>query len=140
VLVIWRGWLADRLNKQALLVCGYLCAASAALCVVLGVHSIAGLGLMFALAGTGVGLYEAVEDAVGAELLSPQVRGSGFGALALVTGTGDWLSSVMVGWIWAMKGPALACGCALVLMLLGALWMAWLALQPGQRSGSPTPG
>ncbi|MBE7560105.1 MFS transporter [bacterium] len=121
------GWTADHINRRLLLVVGYLSAGLAALCMIMGVRSQAGLAVMFALGGMGVGLYEAVEDAVAAELLPPAIRGSGFGALAVVTGTGDWLSSVVVGWLWATLGVRVAFSYALVLMVAGALWMLHLS-------------
>jgi MFS family permease len=120
------GWLSDRANRFVVLVFGYAAAALAALCIVASVSSLAGLALMFALAGTGVGLYEAVQDAVGADLLASELRGSGFGALAAVTGVGDWLSSLAVGWVWAVWGAPVAGAYAMAFMLAGALWMMWL--------------
>lgn len=121
------GWLADRTNKRLLLVAGYMAAALAAVCMVAGVRSYVGLAIMFALGGTGVGLYEAVEDAVAAELLPSRIRGSGFGALAVVTGIGDWVSSVVVGWLWTGFGIEVGVIYALVLMIAGAGFMLYLA-------------
>jgi len=121
------GWMADRTNKRLLLVGGYLAAALAAACMVAGTRSYAGLAIMFALGGTGVGLYEAVEDAVAAELLPATIRGSGFGALAVVTGMGDLVSSVVVGWLWTGFGIEAGVTYALVLMLAGAGFMLYLA-------------
>ncbi|HPD32427.1 MAG TPA: MFS transporter [Phycisphaerae bacterium] len=121
------GWMADRTNKRLLLVAGYMAAALAAACMVAGVRSYAGLAIMFALGGTGVGLYEAVEDAVAAELLPSGIRGSGFGALAVVTGIGDLVSSVVVGWLWTGFGIEVGVTYALVLMLAGAGFMLYLA-------------
>ncbi|GMV97671.1 MAG: MFS transporter [Phycisphaerae bacterium] len=121
------GWMADRMNKRMLLVAGYLAAALAAVCMMAGVDGYAGLALMFALGGTGVGLYEAVEDAVAAELLPANIRGSGFGALAVVTGLGDLISSILVGWLWAGFGIKAGVLYALVLMIAGAGFMLYLA-------------
>lgn len=123
------GWLADHFNKRLLLVCGYLCAALAALCMIVGVQSYFWLAVMFALGGSAVGLYEAVEDAVAAELLPAAVRGSGYGVLAVVTGMGDLISSLVVGWLWAGFGAAIAFSWALALMVAGAAVMLWLAWQ-----------
>lgn len=38
------------------------------------------------------------------ELLLASIRGSGFGTLAVVTGMGDLISSILVGWLWAGFG------------------------------------
>ena len=123
------GWLADRTNKRMLLVTGYTAAALAALCMVAGVRSYVGLAIMFALGGAAVGLYEAVEDAVAAELLPSEIRGSGFGGLAIVTGFGDMFSSVTAGWLWALAGPDLAFTSAACLMIAGTILMLLQALQ-----------
>ncbi len=123
------GWLADRANKRLLLVAGYVCAALAALCMILGVQSYAAIGLMFALGGSAVGLYEAVEDAVAAELLPSGIRAGGFGVLAIVTGLGDMVSSLGVGWLWAGFGVKTACAAAIAVMLAGVILMSRLALR-----------
>lgn len=120
------GWMADRTNKRLLLIAGYTAALLAALSMVIGVKGYVGLAVMFALGGTGVGLYEAVEDAVAAELLPSQIRGSGFGVLAVVTGIGDLLSSFAVGWLWAGFGVKVGVLYAIVLMTAGAAFMLHL--------------
>ena len=55
----------------------------------------------------------------------------GYGAMAVVNGTGDFVSSVSVGWLWAAYGPAVGFSFALALMSAGAL-VVW-------RSRSPAP-
>jgi MFS family permease len=128
------GWMADRTNKRLLLVAGYTAAALAAMCMLAGVKSYVGLAIMFALGGSAVGLYEAVEDAVAAELLPSEVRGRGFGGLAIVEGIGDMVSSVAVGWLWAFAGPAIAFGSAVAVMLAGTILMLRQGLRPGSRA------
>lgn len=131
------GWIADHVNRRALLACGYAAAALAAVCMLVGVEHFPfgtdlwpmylGLALMFALGGTGVGIYEAVEDTIAAELLPREIRGSGFGALAVVTGLGDLVSSLLFGWVWAAFGVAAATLVALVPMVAGAAFVLHLA-------------
>lgn len=130
------GWSADRMNRRLLLVFGYISAALAAVCVFVGVESYEGLAIMFALGGIGVGIYEAVEDATAADLLPSRIRGSGFGALAVVTGIGDWLSSFIVGWLWAIAGARIAFGYALVLMIAGASLMFYLSQKNNRKAVS----
>jgi len=117
------GWCADYMNKRLLLVAGYISAALAALCLIIQVDNYAGLALMFSFGGIGVGIYEAVEDALAADLLPNEIRGSGYGALAVVTGIGDWLSSFIVGWLWAGLGIRIAFGYASILMTVGIIFM-----------------
>jgi len=113
------GWLADFINKRIMLVAGYSLAALAVFAMAIGIHGLAGLAVMFAVAGMAVGTYEAVEDALAADLLHRQVRGSGYGVLAMVTGLGDMLSSVIVGWLWAVFGGGIAFSLAGICMLAG---------------------
>ncbi len=117
------GWIADHVNRRALLACGYASAALAAVCMLVGVESYVGLALMFALGGTGVGIYEAVEDTIAAELLPREIRGRGFGALALVTGLGDLISSLLFGWVWVGWGVAAASTVALLPMVAGIVFL-----------------
>ncbi len=121
------GWISDHFNKRLLLVVGYSAAVSAALCAACGVQSYAGLGIMFALAGTAIGIYEAVEDVIAADLLPSEIRGSGYGALAVVTGLGDLFSSFTVGWLWSVFGTQTAFGVAAALMSTGIVLMLYLS-------------
>jgi len=130
------GWIADYVNKRLVLAVGYGCAAAAALFMVVGTDSYAALAVMFALGGSAVGFYEAVEDAIAADLLRAEIRGSGYGALSVVEGMGDLLSSVSVGWLWAAFGPRIAFGYALVLMVAGTAFMLHLA-RTRPRTGTP---
>lgn len=133
------GWLADHANRRLLLTCGYVCAALAAVCMLVGVDSYIGLALMFALGGTGVGIYEAVEDTIAAELLPREIRGSGFGLLAVVTGLGDFVSSLLVGYVWSVSGVRAAMGCAIVPMLAGAGLVAHLAMRRNGQARTVSP-
>jgi MFS family permease len=127
------GWMADRREKRWVLACGYGAAALAALGMALGVESIAGLAFMFALAGAGVGIYEAVEDALAADLLEPELRGRGFGALGVVTGLGDVVSSAAFGWIWSGLGVRAASLAAAVPMAAGAFLVLLLSRNERRR-------
>ncbi|MEW6200013.1 MAG: MFS transporter [Planctomycetota bacterium] len=133
------GWIADRVNRRALLACGYASAALAAVLMLVGVENLPGGGLwsvyvglavMFALGGAGVGIYEAVEDTIAADLLPREIRGSGFGALAIVTGLGDLVSSLLFGWLWAAVGVGGAAVGALIPMVAGIVFMLHLARKP----------
>jgi len=130
------GWIADHVNRRVLLACGYASAALAAVCMLVGVQSYVGLALIFALGGIGVGIYEAVEDTIAADLLPREIRGSGFGALAVVTGLGDLVSSLLFGWVWAALGVAGASVCALFPMVAGIGFMLHLAARSNRRTES----
>ena len=74
-----------------------------------------------------------VEDVIAADLLPSEIRGSGYGALAVVTGVGDLFSSFMVGWLWAAFGAQVAFSAAAALMAVGILLMLHLSMKKTQR-------
>lgn len=115
------GVLADRMNKRLLLALGYGLGAVTALLLALGISSLPLLALAFVLGGAYVGIEETLEDSLAAELLPGTLRGTGFGAMAVVNGLGDFVSSLGVGWLWAAFGSAAGFGIALALMSAGAL-------------------
>lgn len=75
----------------------------------------------FLLAGIGVGLTETAESTLFAQLLPPQLRGSGFGVLGGVQAFGDFASSAIVGLLWTTVSPSVA-------FLYAAGWVAVAAL------------
>lgn len=118
------GALADRVSKRVLLVFGYTIGATTALLLALNISSLPGLVLVFILGGAYVGMEETLEDSLVAELLPNAVRGMGFGTMALVNGVGDFISSLTVGWLWAVFGARVGFGFAVLLMTIGsvAVW------------------
>jgi len=62
------------------------------------------LGGLFVLAGIYVGTEEALEDSLAAELIPREQHGMAFGTLAAVNAVGDFLSSLVVGFLWS-PGP-----------------------------------
>jgi MFS family permease len=114
------GWLADRFKKQRVLASGYALAAVMALSVILLPVNIWALGFVFAIGGTFNGVVETVEDSFCAELVGENQHGMAFGVLATVNGAGDFLSSIIVGALWAALGTAAAFAYSAVLFSLGA--------------------
>lgn len=115
------GYLADRWNKRWLLATGYGIGALVAGGLALGISSMPLLALAFAGGGIYVGIEETLEDSLTAEAVPNEQRGVGFGLLAVVNGLGDLVSSLLVGWLWAMAGVGIGFGVAAVLMGVGAL-------------------
>ena len=117
------GALADRSNKYVLLAVGYACGAGTALLLISNATSLAALAAIFVLGGLYVGIEETIEDSLAAELLPQQLRGTGFGAMAVVNGIGDFISSIAVGWLWMVYGPAAGFAFAFTLMATGSGFM-----------------
>ena len=123
------GSLADRMNKYSLLALGYLCGATTALLLAFQLQDPVLLAFVFVLGGIYVGIEETLEDSLAAELLPHNMRGTGFGALAVVNGIGDSISSLAVGWLWTAFTPAAGFGFAFVVMATGALFV-WTQSPP----------
>lgn len=120
------GMLADRTNKRTLLAVFYGLGALTACLLATGIESFPMLVIAFAAGGLYVGGEETLEDSISAEMLPSAMRGSGFGLLALVNGLGDFFSSVMIGWLWAVFGPSVGFGFAACMMAAGAAGV-WLS-------------
>lgn len=127
------GALADKFNKRVLLAIGYTIGAATVLLLALNVTSLPALAVAFILGGAYVGIEETLEDSLAAELLPEVVRGTGFGAMAVVNGVGDLVSSLCVGWLWAAFGARVGFGFAFVLMTIGIV-VVWTMRYP-QEAG-----
>lgn len=129
------GMLSRRLGSIPSLALGYgLFAITALGFAVLGTP--AALIALFSLAGVAVGIIEAMEPTVAAELLPADRRGTGFGALGAANGVGDLLSSALVGILWSRIGPLAGFGAAGLFNVasLGVLLSAWPALRKGYQA------
>jgi MFS family permease len=118
------GVIADRIGKRALLAGGYVVFAAMNLLLVLAHPSIPVLVGVFILAGIYIAMVDAAEGAFAAELLSADIRGTGFGALAAVNGIGDLVSGIVVGGLWTLSSPAAGFMFAAVLALGGMALLA----------------
>jgi len=127
------GALGDKLGKRGLLAVGYLVAAVAYGGFIFETPTIPALAVLFALAGVHGGFQSSLEKSVAAEILPRANRGSGFGVLAATNGLGDVASSVVVGTLWSMVGPAAGFAYAAGFTALGAALVFWLR---GNESGA----
>ena len=116
------GWLGDRFAKKWLLAAGYALGAIMALCIIAAPAGLWSLSLIFVLGGMSVALEETLEDSYCAELVEEKHQGMAFGVLATVNGIGDFLSSIIVGLLWAAAGTSVAFAYSAVLFVAGA-WL-----------------
>lgn len=84
-------------------------------------HSWVPLLVSFILAGSGIGLAETAESTLFAQMVPAEMRGSGFGVLGGVQSVGDFLSSAVVGILYAAVSPVVGFGYAAVLMAASLL-------------------
>ncbi len=115
------GWLADRFKKNRVLASGYSLAVLMTVCVITLPLNPWTLGLVFVLGGTFNGFVETLEDSFCAELVGEEHHGMAFGVLATVNGAGDFLSSIVVGALWAAFGTTAAFAYSALLFSLGVL-------------------
>ena len=114
------GVLADRVGKKRLLAFGYLLTGIAAAGFIFNTGNLAYLGIFFVLAGIAIGITDALEGAVAADMLPENLRGTGYGTLATVNGIGDFASSSVVGLLWTAISPTVGFGYGTGLCVLGA--------------------
>jgi MFS family permease len=116
------GWLSDHVRQRKFVLAGgYALAGLTALLLCLGVHNLWLLGGVFALAGIYVGTEEALEDSLAAEIVPREQHGMAFGTLAAVNAVGDFLSSVLVGFLWSAFNVQTAFTTSAILFFAGAL-------------------
>jgi MFS family permease len=116
------GWLSDHVPQRKLvLASGYAVAGVTAILLCTGTHSLWLLGVIFALAGLYFGTEDALEDSVAAELVPKEQHGMAFGTLAAVNAVGDFLSSLLVGFLWSAVSIQAAFATSTVLFFAGAI-------------------
>ena len=115
------GWLSDFVpHRKAILAGGYALAGVTAIFLTTTPASIWLLGGLFVLAGIYVGTEEALEDSLAAELIPREQHGMAFGTLAAVNAVGDFLSSLVVGFLWSAVSAKAAFSFSAILFFLGA--------------------
>jgi MFS family permease len=120
------GALTDRAGRRPVLVVGYLFAAATTAGFALLPPTPATLAVLFICSGIYIASEEVAEKAYAVELLPPAVRGTGLGVLAAVNGAGDFISSALVGMLWAAFPSTEAPGffVAAAFQLAGAVMLA----------------
>ena len=121
------GWISDHVKRRNLvLAAGYGLAVVTALLLCTGTHMLWLLAIISALAGLYFGTEDALEDSVAAELVPKEQHGMAFGTLAAVNAGGDFVSSLLVGWLWSVYSVQAAFATSAVLFLAGAFMIGRL--------------
>ncbi len=116
------GWISDHVpHRQVILAAGYALAGVTAILLTAAPHNLWLLAVIFILAGLYVGTEEALEDSLAAELIPKEQHGMAFGTLAAVNAVGDFLSSLVVGFLWSAVSVRAAFSFSAVLFFFGAL-------------------
>jgi MFS family permease len=118
------GWLSDQVPQRKLvLAAGYALAGVTAILLCTGAHSLWLLGMIFVLAGLYIGTEEALEDSLSAELVPQEQHGMAFGTLAAVNAVGDFVSSLLVGFLWSAFNVQTAFATSAILFVTGAIFV-----------------
>ena len=116
------GWLSDHVpHRKFVLASGYALAGITALLLCTATHSISLLILIFILAGLFIGTEEALEDSITADIVTPEQHGMAYGTLAAVNAVGDFLSSLLVGFLWSAFSLQMAFSASAILFFAGAV-------------------
>jgi MFS family permease len=119
------GWLSDHARRRRrVLAGGYAVAIAMAALLATGPSAIPSLVAIFVLAGMFVGINEALEDSIAAELVPSEQHGMAFGTMAAVNAVGDFGSSVLIGALWSAYSPAVGFGVAAGLFIVGLLLLS----------------
>jgi MFS family permease len=116
------GWISDHIPQRKLvLAAGYGLAGITAILLTVAPANLPLLTLIFVLAGLYVGTEEALEDSLAAGLIPGEQHGMAFGTLAAVNAAGDFVSSLVVGFLWSTVSLHAAFLFSAALFFLGAL-------------------
>jgi MFS family permease len=116
------GWISDHVpHRKIVLAGGYALAGVTAILLTTAARNLWLLAVIFILAGLYIGTEEALEDSLAAELIPREQHGMAFGTLAAVNAVGDFLSSLVVGFLWSAFSVRAAFSFSAVLFFLGAL-------------------
>lgn len=125
------GWISDHVpHRKIILAAGYALAGVTAALLTLSPRTLWPLALIFVLAGLYVGTEEALEDSLAAELIPREQHGMAFGTLAAVNAVGDFLSSLIVGFLWSAVSVRAAFSFSAILFFAGAFLVLRLRDQP----------
>jgi MFS family permease len=123
------GWLSDQVRRRKMvLAAGYGLAVLTAVLLCLVTQSLWLLGVIFILAGLYIGTEEALEDSLAAEIVPKDQHGMAFGTLAAVNAAGDFISSLVIGFLWSAVNVQTAFAVSAILFFIGAILI--LRLRP----------
>jgi MFS family permease len=119
------GAWGDRFGRRKMLAIGYAIAVLTFIGFILAPPNLVIYGILFALAGAFIAAEDTLEGAVAGELVEEKKRGLGFGALATANGIGDFISSIVVGVLWALFGFTAGFVFSAVVAAIGTGTLLW---------------
>jgi len=99
------GALSDRFSRTRYLAVGYGVAVVTFLGFAFVVPAVWWFAIFFALAGVFIAWEDTMEGVAVRDYVQTEIAGTAYGLLGVVNGLGDFVSSVVVGLMWAAIGP-----------------------------------
>lgn len=124
------GAFSDRFSRTRYLAVGYGVAGICFLGFMFATPSLWWLVVCFVLAGVFIAWEDTVEGVAVRDYVKTEIAGTAYGVLGVVNGMGDFVSSFMVGLLWASFGPGWAFSYAVVIAIAGTLLMASVKARP----------
>jgi len=123
------GALSDKIKRIYLLTAGYFLAtltvAGFALAFIYNFTNLTLLFILFALAGVYIAAEDTLESAITADYIESEKRGIAMGVLGAVNGVGDFIASILIGFLWTAISPFAGFAVSSLIMLIGALTLAF---------------
>jgi MFS family permease len=118
------GAFSGLFSRSRYLAVGYGLAVVTFLGFALAIPSLWWFALLFSLAGVFIAWEDTIEGTAVFDYVDPSLAGTAYGVLGVVNGIGDFASSIVVGTLWTVVGPAWGFGYAVVIGLAGTILMA----------------
>ncbi len=132
------GAVSDRFSRTRYLAVGYGVAVVTFIGFAIALPSLWWLAACFVLAGIFIAWEDTCERAAVRDYVHEGIAGTAFGVLGTVNGVGDFLSSLIVGALWASVGASWGFVYAIVIAAAGTLLMAVTKRPAGDAQGSAT--
>jgi len=119
------GILSDKIGKRGILTVGYATFGLTCIGFALAAGDLLAVAVLFAAAGLFMAMVDTMERAYAADLIPPELRGTGYGALHTVNGVADLPASIIAGILWSFFSPftAFVYGAVFSISAATVLWM-----------------
>jgi MFS family permease len=134
------GALSDRFSRTRYLAVGYGVAVVTFLGFAFVVPGVWWFVIFFSLAGVFIAWEDTMEGVAVRDYVQAEIAGTAYGVLGVVNGMGDFVSSLVVGLLWAAVGPVAGFVYAAVVGSAGAILMASIPAHDGSHGQSPGDG
>lgn len=119
------GALSDKIRRIYLLIIGYVIAALTILGFILAfvfnITSVLFILFLFVLAGIYIATEDTLESTITADFIESDKRGIALGILGTVNGLGDFVASVLIGFLWSALSPEYGLSVSLFAMISGII-------------------